>query len=332
MMDKKEVQQRVLKNGKPLDLDLFEWNEKTNTFSSLEDELVLDFKNISHCIFETGSYCTFETGHGCTFKTGSDCTFNAKFECIFNTKSNCIFSTKSHCTFKTGSHCTFNTSYTCTFKTGSHCTFNASFECFFSTKYNCIFNTKSNCIFKTGHCCTFKTGPDCVIIRRDKFEVIQPKEDKLIQLLPYCIKGYLVNGMLNGEPYITVDNILSKVINKKGNVYKVINYGENKESFIIKDGDIYSHGKTIKEARDSLIYKIINKDTSVYNNFTLKTKVTKEEAIKMYRSITGACESGTRYFVEQNRDKLKDKFSIKEIIALTKYQFGNTEFKEFFKR
>ena len=34
-MNKKEVQQRVLQNGKPLDLDKFEWDEKTNTFSSI---------------------------------------------------------------------------------------------------------------------------------------------------------------------------------------------------------------------------------------------------------------------------------------------------------
>jgi len=308
MMDKKEIQQKVLKNGQSLDLDLFEWNEKTNTFSSLEDGLVLDFRSISDCTFNTSFDCTFKTGSCCTFKTGSDCTFD----------------TSSYCTFKTGSDCTFKTSSNCTFNTGSYCTF--------KTSYSCTFNTSSNCTFNTGYSCTFKTGSDCVIVRWDKFEVIQPKEDKLIQLPPYYMKGYLVNGMLNGEPHIMADSILSKIINKKGNVYKVINYGENEESFIIKDGDVYSHGKTIKEARDSLIYKITDRDTSAYDNYTLETEVTKEEAIKMYRSITGACEGGTKYFVEQNEDKLKDKFNIKELIDLTKGQFGNTKFKEFFKR
>ena len=46
-MYKKEVQQRVLQNGKPLDLNKFEWDEKTNTFSSEESGLVLDFRGIS---------------------------------------------------------------------------------------------------------------------------------------------------------------------------------------------------------------------------------------------------------------------------------------------
>jgi len=57
-MKKEEIQQRVLQNGKPLDLNKFEWDEKTNTFSSSEDDLVLDFKEINFCTFNTGYSCT----------------------------------------------------------------------------------------------------------------------------------------------------------------------------------------------------------------------------------------------------------------------------------
>lgn len=72
-MTKQEVQQRVLQNGKPLPLDKFEWDENANTFSSKEDGLVLDFKNIGACTFNTGGDCTFKTGSYCTFKTGKKC-------------------------------------------------------------------------------------------------------------------------------------------------------------------------------------------------------------------------------------------------------------------
>ena len=89
MASKKEIQQRVFKNGKPLDLDKFEWDEKTNTFSSSEDCLVLGFNGVSYC----------------TFNTGSDCTFKTEFDCTFNTGSYCTFNTGSHCTFKTGENC-----------------------------------------------------------------------------------------------------------------------------------------------------------------------------------------------------------------------------------
>ena len=112
-MTKKEVQQRVLQNGKPLKLDKFSWDEKTNTFSSDEDDLVIDFNDIDYCTFKTGSYCIFDTGSDCTFKTGSYCTFD--------TGSYCTFDTGSDCTFKTGSNCTFDTGSNCIFDTGSDC-------------------------------------------------------------------------------------------------------------------------------------------------------------------------------------------------------------------
>ena len=91
-MTKQEVQKRVLQNGKPLDLDKFEWDEKTNTFTTQENDLMLDFGNIDNFNFNTGSYCNFNTGSYCNFKTGSDCNFNTGFNCNFKTGSYCIFS------------------------------------------------------------------------------------------------------------------------------------------------------------------------------------------------------------------------------------------------
>lgn len=104
-MTKLEVQQRVLKDGKPLPLDDFEWDEETNTFSSAEGGLVLDFTDISGCTFKTGSYCTFKTDWSCTFKTGSYCTFDTGSDCTFNTGSDCTFDTGWSCTFNTGDSC-----------------------------------------------------------------------------------------------------------------------------------------------------------------------------------------------------------------------------------
>ncbi len=104
-MNKKQIQQRVLQHGKPLELDKFEWDEKTNTFSSSENSLVLDFSDVDYCTFKTGSYCTFTTGDYCVFDTGSDCTFKTGSDCTFNTGDYCVFDTGSDCTFKTGFNC-----------------------------------------------------------------------------------------------------------------------------------------------------------------------------------------------------------------------------------
>ena len=173
------------------------------------------------------------------------------------------------------------------------------------------------------------------------FEVILLKESIETILCPFNIKGYLekIDGKYvysedsNKEnEYIIVDNILSRVISRKGNVLKVINYNEGKKSYIIKDGDLYSHGETIKEARESLVYKISSRDTSVYKDLTLDSVLTKDECIKLYRVISGACESGTKYFVsKQEPSKVKDKYSVKELIELTEGQYGNSELKKYFK-
>ena len=96
-MNKKEVQQRVLQNGKPLDLKKFKWDKESLTFSTTEEGLVIDFKGIDNCTFKTGDDCTFKTGSYCTFDTGFGCTFKTGDSCTFDTGSNCTFDTKDWC-------------------------------------------------------------------------------------------------------------------------------------------------------------------------------------------------------------------------------------------
>ena len=107
-MTKEEVQQRVLKDGKPLALAKFEWNSKTSEFSSKQPWLVLDFSGISGITFTTGYDCIFWADYGCTFNTGSSCTIKTLDKCTFDTSSYCTFKTGSHCTFKTDHYCTLN--------------------------------------------------------------------------------------------------------------------------------------------------------------------------------------------------------------------------------
>ena len=131
----------------------------------------------------------------------------------------------------------------------------------------------------------------------------------------------------NGR-YRIFDGIFCEVLRKFKNAYKV-KIGL-KTKYVVTDGMNYAHGDTIKAARDDLMYKISNRDTSRYKNLTLDSVVSQEEAIKMYRVITGACEAGTRHFVSGLKE-LKPHYTIAEIIKLTEGQFGNTEFKNFFR-
>ena len=175
------------------------------------------------------------------------------------------------------------------------------------------------------------------MVRRDIFEVILLKEDIQTQLCLYKIKGYLetidgkqyLNGDISQGEYIIIDNILSKIVKRKGNILKVINHSDTEESYIVEQNGYYSHGRTLDEARTSLVYKLSTRDLSEFEELTLDSVLSKEESIRMYMSVTGACAFGTRQFIESR--EIKDEYSIKEIIELTIGQYGNEKLKEFFK-
>ena len=120
------------------------------------------------------------------------------------------------------------------------------------------------------------------------------------------------------------------------NTVKYIVYnkiGKEKTSYLVTDGENrWSHGETIEEARQDLIYKISSRDTSRYNEMTLDSELTFEECIACYRIITGACAAGTRDYIENRLPKpRKEKYTIREMIHLTRNEYQGKTFEEFFK-
>ena len=112
-------------------------------------------------------------------------------------------------------------------------------------------------------------------------------------------------------------------------VHRVVVVGKTQTSYCIEVDGTYSHGETMKEARESLLYKIGERDKSKYEGWELDRKITKREAIESYRVITGACESGVRHFVE-TQGKLKRRYTVREVIEITRGQYGNEEYAKFF--
>jgi hypothetical protein len=130
--------------------------------------------------------------------------------------------------------------------------------------------------------------------------------------------------------YYFADGILARLINRKGRVARVIICGKKDRSYVVDDGNgNYSHGATLKEARDGLIYKLSSRDTSIFEKWTRKTTVSLADAIKAYQAITGACESGTRHFCEQS-GQLPNKLTIEDAIKRTQGQYGSDSFAKFF--
>ncbi|MDE2020321.1 MAG: hypothetical protein KGJ13_08305 [Patescibacteria group bacterium] len=125
------------------------------------------------------------------------------------------------------------------------------------------------------------------------------------------------------------DGVLARIVSQRGPVSRVIICGRTEVSYLVTDGEAYSHGKTLKEARDGLLYKIGNRDTSEFKAWTLDKEVSKRDAIRAYRTITGACEGGVRAWMEAR--KTPETIKVSGIIDLTKGAYGAEKFADFFK-
>ena len=127
-----------------------------------------------------------------------------------------------------------------------------------------------------------------------------------------------------------VDGILSKVINKRGPVSRVVIVGQTQQSYIVEREGKFAHGKTLAEARADLLIKLGNRDTSQFESWTAETKVTLEQIIVAYRTITGACGQGCSHFLASKN--YPPKVTVGFIIEETKGAYGHEAFRNFFNK
>ena len=131
---------------------------------------------------------------------------------------------------------------------------------------------------------------------------------------------------LNG--FVFEDGILAELVSKKGNVTRIKIVGSQKISYIISADGHTAHGKTLAQARADLLVKTGNRDTTPYKSWTPETKVSLEEMIVAYRTITGACGQGVSHFLSAKN--YKGKLSVAFVIAETEGRYGHETFKGFF--
>ena len=128
--------------------------------------------------------------------------------------------------------------------------------------------------------------------------------------------------------YIKADGIFTEIVSKRGNVYKVRRIASDKVFYLVTDGnDNWSHGDTLKEAKDDLRFKLKGNPDD-YRHLTMDSVLPVEDAIAAYRGITGACSSGVRIFMSEITPKKE--YTIAEICKVTEGRFGNESFKQFF--
>lgn len=140
----------------------------------------------------------------------------------------------------------------------------------------------------------------------------------------------LKDGDYVPNKYIYADGILTHIRAKRHIDGYDLYVGKIKGHNVISDGKHYAHCRTFKEGVADLLFKNAkDRGAEQYKDLTLDSTVTKDEAITMYRIITGACRQGTERFVN-SLGKLKDTYTVKEIIKLTKGQYNSECFEKFF--
>jgi hypothetical protein len=134
------------------------------------------------------------------------------------------------------------------------------------------------------------------------------------------------------DKYLLADGIFTEVISHKGNVYHVRKIAETKVFYLVTYGNgKWSHGETLKEAKSDLMFKISNRTKDDYKNLKLTDSLSFADAIMCYRVITRACSFGTKDFVNNRLKDKRKKYTVSEMIKVTKGEYGNKTFNYFFK-
>ena len=124
--------------------------------------------------------------------------------------------------------------------------------------------------------------------------------------------------------YVSADLMFTEVLSKKGNVYRVRKVHSQKEFYLVTNGEFHAHGETAEKAKEDFRFKLmadklknepINADTIV--------------SIKHFRLVTGACEFGTKSWLDQNNIKV-DAMKASDLLPLLEKTnaFGLEKFKK----
>ena len=151
-------------------------------------------------------------------------------------------------------------------------------------------------------------------------------DDHALATPPHVLRdGDYVEGK-----YIYVDGILTSIKKTRKVQGYTLYIGQLPNNNVVSDGTNFAHCATLRDGIADLAFKTAkDRGAEQYKHLTLDSELTAEEIITMYRIITGACRQGTAHFVA-SLGELKDKYTIREAIEITKGQYNADRFKQFF--
>ena len=131
--------------------------------------------------------------------------------------------------------------------------------------------------------------------------------------------------------YLYADGILTHIKKCKQIDRYTLYVGKIPGLNVVSDGTNFAHCETLRDGIADLLFKAAaDRGADQYKGLSLDSVVSLDEAKTMYRVITGACKQGTNHFVESLGGTVKDRYTIREAIELTKGQYNAERFAEFF--
>lgn len=141
----------------------------------------------------------------------------------------------------------------------------------------------------------------------------------------------LHNGDYVPGKYLYCDGKLTHVKSKRSVRGYDLYIGKIKGQNVVSDGTYYAHCDKLRDGIADILFKRAkDRGADQYRGINLDTEVTLDEAKTMYRIITGACRQGTESFAASLGDKIKERYTVREMIEVTKGQYGAEKFAEFF--
>ena len=167
-------------------------------------------------------------------------------------------------------------------------------------------------------------------IKCEPCKIKNKDETATVIVVPYYFEVSFETWLERG--FVEADGIRQRILSTKKindiTAWTVDNNG--KGSYVVKRGNLFSHGETVEQAIADLRYKLEDRDTSRFKAWKLDTVVSLDDAIQSYRAITGACAEGTKMFCE-SLGELPKQLSVKRIIELTQGRYEHDSYVRFFK-
>lgn len=137
---------------------------------------------------------------------------------------------------------------------------------------------------------------------------------------------------INGNTIYIIDNmptIITSIHNNAAKGFIVQTDLQLTPCYIVKDGDKFAHGYTLREAFNSLQEKLYDNSTEEERINTFKKKFPKYDAkysnkdlFTYHHVLTGSCIMGRETFITNKGLSLDGKTSIREFVELTKDSYG----------